>query len=153
MRDIKCPICNSASIKVALKLESPLGGLWDIHECENCAIQFIYPIPSPEELNRFYDQLYQGGSIERTKALTNPTASQKYWQRQWAIIKGLINNKMSGRVLDIGCGGGTFWITLELAGRSMGLNFQKTPERLLSQKKLKPLQHLRMQLFLMSSSM
>jgi SAM-dependent methyltransferase len=108
MSDIKCPICNSANIKVSLKLESPLGGLWDTYECENCAVQFIYPIPSPEELNQFYDQLYQGGGIERTKLLSDPSAWRSYWRRQWKIIRSLIDNKVSGRVLDIGCGGGHF---------------------------------------------
>lgn len=107
MTDIKCPICNSNTIKVALKLESPLGGLWDIYECENCAIQFIYPIPSSEELNQFYDQYYRE-NVERTKRLANPASGRSLHRRQWAIIEGLINNKMSGKVLDIGCGGGHF---------------------------------------------
>ena len=104
----ECHICNSDSIQVALRLESPLGGLWDIYECRKCSAQFIRPIPSPEELNQFYDQLYRGGSAERTKALTNPAADKRYWQRQWAIIKGLIGNDNGGKVLDIGCGGGHF---------------------------------------------
>ena len=106
MNDKKCNICDSDSIRIALKLESPLGGLWDIYECRTCTAQFIHPIPSPEELNQFYDRLYQGGSEERTKALTNAAVGQRYWQRQWVIIKGLIKNEMGRKVLDIGCGGG-----------------------------------------------
>lgn len=104
----KCNICDSDSIEMAFKLESPLGGLWDIYECRTCAAQFIQPMPSLKDLNQIYDQLYRGGSAERTKALTNPAANQRYWQSQWAIIKGLIRNEIGGKVLDIGCGGGHF---------------------------------------------
>lgn len=152
MSDKKCNICNSDSIQTALKLESPLGGLWDIYECGTCAAQFIHPMPSLKDLNQIYDQLYRGGSAERTKALTNPAADQRYWQRQWAIIKGLIGNEVGGKVLDIGCGGGTFWITRDLAGRSMELNFQRRPEGSPKGKGLQPLRHLKKPLFLMNSS-
>ena len=150
---MKCLICNCQNSRPALRLESPLGGLWDIYECRTCAAQFIHPMPSLKDLNQIYDQLYRGGSAERTKALTNPAAGQRYWQRQWAIIKGLIGNEVGGKILDIGCGGGTSWITLGLAGRSMELNFQRRPEGLPKRKGLQPLRHLKKQLFPRSSSM
>ena len=151
---MRCNICNSQNAKLALiKLKSPLGGLWDIYECRTCTTQFIHPMPSPEELNHFYDQLYRGGSAERTKALTNPAANQRYWQRQWEFIKGLIRNEMNGKVLDMGCGGGTLWIMRDLAGKNMELNFQRRPERLPRGKGLTPLKHLRELVFLKSSSM
>lgn len=137
MGNMKCPICNSNIIKVALKLESPLGGLWDIYECESCAIQFVYPIPSPEELNQFYNQLYQGGSIRRTKALTKTAANQKYWRRQWAIIKGLINNKMSGKVLDIGCGGGHFLDNAGTGWEKYGIELSEDARKVAASKEIK----------------
>jgi len=111
---MKCPICGGEYAAVVLTLESPLGGTWDIYECEVCATRFIYPIPSPEELSQFYDRLYQGGSSSRTKSLIDPSVGQTYWRRQWKIIKSLIGND-SGRVLDFGCGGGHF---LDNAGNS-----------------------------------
>ena len=103
---IKCPICNSDDIKVALKLESPLGGLWDIYACGVCVTQFIHPIPSSEVLHQFYNQSYHE-NIERRKRLTNPAYGRMTYRRQWAIIKGLLNRR-HGKVLDFGCGGGHF---------------------------------------------
>ncbi len=104
---MKCPICTGNNIILFLTIESPLGGTWDIYECKNCTAQFVYPIPSLEKLNEIYEQLYRGGSETRTKTLTDPLTWQGYWQRQWKIIKGLVDKK-EGRVLDIGCGGGHF---------------------------------------------
>jgi len=137
MSKIKCPICDSDSIKVALKVESPLGGLWDIHECKNCGIQFVYPIPSPEELNRFYDQLYQGGSVERTKLLSDPSAWRSYWQRQWKIIRGLIDNKMGGRVLDFGCGGGHFLDNAGSGWEKYGIELSEEARKVATSKGIK----------------
>lgn len=104
---MKCPICTGNHLMLLLTIESPLGGTWDIYECKNCTAQFVYPIPSLEKLNEIYEQLYRGGSETRTKTLTDPLTWQGYWQRQWKIIKGLVDKK-EGRVLDIGCGGGAF---------------------------------------------
>jgi len=147
MSDIKCTICNSESIKVALKLESPLGGLWDIHECENCAIQFTHPIPSQEELSKFYEVLYAGGSSSRPKSLVDPLAGQTYWQRQWKIIKNL-NGNNSGRVLDFGYSGGHF---LDNAGNSwekFGVELSKEAREVAKKKGVKSFKGLRQADFL-----
>ncbi len=104
---MKCPICSSDSIKVVFTLESPLGRVWDIYECLICKTQFIYPMPSQNELNQFYDEFYHGADIAGTKSLKNPSYNRAYWQRQWRIIQGLISLR-SGRVLDFGCGSGNF---------------------------------------------
>lgn len=134
---MRCRICNSQNVKLALKLEPPLGGLWDIYECETCTTQFIYPIPSSEELNQFYDQLYRGGSAERTKALTSPAANQRYWQRQWAIIKGLINNEMGGKVLDMGRGGGHFLDNAGSGWEKYGIELSEEARRVAEGKGIK----------------
>ncbi len=134
---MKCPICTSQKCKTCLKLESPLGGLWDIYECRTCASQFIHPIPSPEELNQFYNQLYRGSSSERTKALINSAADQRYWQRQWAIIKGLISNEMGGKVLDVGCGGGHFLDNAGSGWEKYGIELSEEARRVAEWKGIK----------------
>jgi len=149
---MNCPICNGNRIRLALKAKSFLGEVRDIYECELCDTRFIHPIPLYEELNRLYEQYYKENETA-VKHLANPDENRKYWQRQWSLINRMIDNRKRGKVLDIGCGGGTFYTMLELAGRNMGLNFQKTQERLLPQKGFRLLQHLKMQLFLMVSLM
>ena len=61
-----CHICDRQNTTLTLKLQSPLCGIWDIYECQICTTQFVYPIPSPKERSRFYDQVYRGGSLERS---------------------------------------------------------------------------------------
>jgi len=134
---MRCPICTSQNVKLALKLESPLGGVWDIYECENCAIQFIYPTPSSEELDQFYNQFYWGGSVERTKRLAYPSAWQSYWRRQWKVIKILINNKTCGRVLDFGCGGGHFLDNAGTGWEKYGIELSEEARRVVERRGIK----------------
>jgi SAM-dependent methyltransferase len=111
-QDTKCDICGGDHSVFAPDFKSPLGGQWSIHECEDCGARFVHPIPSNEQIDYFYDALYQGGSASRTDSLDDASVNGAYWRRQWKLIRGLTGNN-EGRVLDFGCGGGHF---LDAAG-------------------------------------
>lgn len=129
---MKCPICGGDNIKVALKLERPAGRLWDINECGRCLTQFIYPVPSPEEIRRRYKQFY----TEQKKCLLNPNYGVLSFPRQWGIIKSLVHKKQ-GRILDFGCAGGHFLDRASPGWEKYGIDISEDARKVAAQKGIK----------------
>lgn len=132
---MKCPICGSDSVGVALKLQLLRGRLWDIHECGKCLTQFIYPIPSPEELSRLYTQYYTEDD-EQIKRLSNPNYGKLSFPRQWGIIESLVNKKQ-GRILDFGCAGGHFLDRVTPNWEKYGVDISEDAREIATQKGIK----------------
>lgn len=87
-------------------------GLFSYRECENCGTLFIDPLPSPETIRTFYPPGYWWEEAPREKSLSYRLASA---YRRWVIrdhmrfLKGLPHlGGYHGRLLDVGCGSGTF---------------------------------------------
>lgn len=100
-----CPICGSRNARLAFQMER-LGKQWDIYGCGYCRTEFVYPVPSSEELNNLYTEHYNESSGEHAR-LMNPNYGRLSFPRQWGIIKKLVKQN-SGNILDYGCGGGHF---------------------------------------------
>lgn len=130
MGNAKCLICNSNYIEAALVLESPLGGLWDIYECQICGTQFIHPMPSQEELGQFYQRSDKRGT------LADPSLARGYWRRQWGIIEKLTGRR-SGNVLDFGCWGGHFLDNARQGWEGYGVELSKKARQIARHKGIK----------------
>ncbi len=103
--EVVCSICDSHNAKLALQIQRD-GKQWDIYRCGYCLTQFVYPVPSKDELKRVYDKYYGGYSIG-LEDLLNPNYGRLSFPRQWGVIRGLVKKK-EGKILDFGCGGGHF---------------------------------------------
>ena len=76
------------------------------YQCLNCGLVYIHPVPSDEELIKYYDAAY----------FTNydpdeERRGKRYRQRlnQYKIdLKHILKYKSSGTVLDFGCGNGKY---------------------------------------------
>ena len=92
-----CPICRS-EIEPQVLCEATLGGdaKYELVECRNCRARYLWPLPSPDQLEKFYRPQYYG--------------SDWYKQLGWgaAFAKAVLRRRAPGRFLDVGCGLGFF---------------------------------------------
>jgi SAM-dependent methyltransferase len=124
-----CPSCKSSSHHVVLTKCRDLvfanPGEWNLSECEQCGLVYTVPPVRPEDVIQYYPPSY---------APYNPTASLRErpfgaWLRKVAMFPYRIRFGSPnwterpfgrGRLLDVGCGGGTF---LEEASRQGWITF------------------------------
>jgi len=90
------------------KLLDSLKG-FDVIECKTCGFAHIVPIPSSDELNKFYKKKYY--EQEGKKNYFDEQKSQLDWwnnifKERCESFEKILNKK--GKILDIGCGPGFF---------------------------------------------
>ena len=103
-----CKVCNAKNIK----LDFIKSGI-KFRKCKECNFVFVYPLPSIETQQKYYDSSYQEGGY------------RLYQESQELRIKlntkrfdDLAEYSLKGNILDIGCGAGFF---LDVASKN-GLN-------------------------------
>jgi len=90
-----CNLCGNKHFRV-LEDDAPFRVL----QCENCSLIFVYPCPDQGELVEHYNDNYYAewiGAQERRRI--------RMWSRR---LEKLERFRHKGRLLDIGCGEGTF---------------------------------------------
>ncbi len=95
--DQTCPICHGHSEPKKLG-EATLGDdtVFDLVECSGCGTRYLWPLPSAEELRKFYEPQYYGGDWYKQRGLGRALAQLELAKRD------------AGNFLDIGCGLGFF---------------------------------------------
>ena len=99
---IICNLCGQKDFKV-IEEEAP----YKVLQCESCSLIFVYPFPGRTELEEHYDKSYYGEWLDEQK-----TPRITMWNRR---LKRLERFRSGGKLLDVGCGEGTF---LQLARQS-----------------------------------
>ena len=99
-----CPLCNHAESKELFLVDN-----FSYHECSNCESVYTKPFPKDQVINELYTQgnygKYQDKLVKSGKQIRKGTLDE----RKFSQISSLINNKTDKiKILDIGCGGGTF---------------------------------------------
>ncbi len=92
LRTVDCPLCQGTS---ARHLVTQRG--WEVVRCTACGLVFVWPQPTPEEL----DALYSGGAYH---AAIDEAERRRYFARRLRQIEELAPRR--GRVLDVGCSKG-----------------------------------------------
>jgi SAM-dependent methyltransferase len=107
-----CPVCGSKKWAVYYKI-----GEWDIGECSSCGFARIDPLPlkgtRPEQ---YCEGMVRERNIKKRSMLRNLAKSVKYFFRDLTSRNksGIFYAKLckhlypQARILDIGCGDGTF---------------------------------------------
>ncbi|RKY92666.1 hypothetical protein DRQ15_01710 [candidate division KSB1 bacterium] len=106
MKSIICPFCENTDFISVCRIN--LGGLSEreVVRCTNCRLAFVNPLPTEDELQRFYVQQYFLSDDPRW-GFCNYFANRKSQYLQGRIIARRLRRwKPHGRVLDVGCATG-----------------------------------------------
>jgi 2-polyprenyl-3-methyl-5-hydroxy-6-metoxy-1,4-benzoquinol methylase len=99
-----CPICASVNINKVKK---------ELSECEECRLQFLSTIQSPEYYTQIYNKGYFNGEVYNNY-LKEEDYRRRVFQSKLKLIKKYI--PCEGSVLDIGCGMGFFLMEMQKSG-------------------------------------
>ncbi len=95
-----CPVCNSSSLTRRFCVNG-----FDILQCEGCRFEFAWPIPSEEQLGKFYENSYVCGQEVSRRDFS-----------QISLLNEIGKRKPSGRLLEIGCGKGLLLLEAKKRG-------------------------------------
>jgi len=104
-----CPVCASGSAALRYRITR-----FEILDCRDCGLVYLWPPPGPEEIRAMFSQLYTTGegSVPELRSYYgfcyddepgNPLV-QSY--ERW--LDEVERHRASGRLLDVGCGTGLF---------------------------------------------
>ncbi|OQA01485.1 MAG: Malonyl-(acyl-carrier protein) O-methyltransferase [Bacteroidetes bacterium ADurb.Bin408] len=105
-----CKICNNTTFQKLYDTRDYFlsGELFYIYQCNSCGFKFTYPIPSPDDIGRYYKSSDYVSHSDTNKGL---------FFKVYQFVKSLnIKNKYKlvcayagkGKILDYGCGTGDF---------------------------------------------
>lgn len=122
-----CILCGSESLVIYKDLKDYLygvPGMWDLVKCKNsdCGLVWLMPKPAKENIKNFYTNYYTHEQVEKKK-ITFKKKFDYFLFRFFKIIYSLLRrllfinvdrqkndvmflSKISGKVLEIGCGNG-----------------------------------------------
>ena len=123
---MNCPACSSSKIKILFKIVDrnfqTTEDRFSLCQCKDCKIRFLFPQPVPEDLSRYYPERYWVDPMDAKKGLREKFTeayrravlfNHVRFVRQ--IAKDQKKRKIPLRLLDVGCGDGSFLDTAELA--------------------------------------
>ncbi len=104
MRRSRCPICRGESLRVLEEDAPPHRVL----RCCRCGLVYVDPPPRRDALHRRYGPAYYTEWVT-----TQKRARERLWAERLQIVESLVP---SGRLLDVGCGEGSFLVQAQRRG-------------------------------------
>lgn len=107
MEKIRCILCGVDDYKVILKSKDYRfhlsNNLYHLVECNRCGLTYLNPMPTEEEVSKFYPENYY------TSKNLSDKITRSYSMLMEKMKAAEINKyKNGGRILDLGCGTGDF---------------------------------------------
>ena len=117
MTNPKCHICDTNSFFLLNKDN------FDLYECPNCRLVFVWPQPTQEFLTNNYYSLESGYMSNRAR---QDLSKDKEQDRVKFIFDIFEKNKKNGIMLDVGCGNGQMLYWAEKRGiKGKGIEINK----------------------------
>ncbi|MFQ5847665.1 MAG: class I SAM-dependent methyltransferase [Candidatus Methylomirabilales bacterium] len=91
-----CNLCGGRSAVLLQQAEEP----YRVVRCEQCTLVYVDPLPGQRRLEEHYDESYYHEWIS-----TQKEEREILWRNR---LPEVLRHKKTGRLLDIGCGEGTF---------------------------------------------
>ncbi len=120
--NLKCHICNSKSNFLLNKDD------FDLFECSNCKLVFVYPQPSSDFLAK---ELYSVESGYQSNRARQDLSKDKEQERVSFVFDVFEKGKKGGMILDVGCGNGQmiYWAQKRgFVGKGVEIN-KRTADR------------------------
>lgn len=103
----KCNACGNILESYLPEVRDPLtGDLFTVCKCTRCGL--VHTLPQPEDLRRYYEEQYYGNRHSFTLRYCI--------KRRLGFISAALRLKTGRRLLDIGCGDGSFLLAVRDAG-------------------------------------
>ncbi|GFO60682.1 SAM-dependent methyltransferase [Geomonas silvestris] len=102
----KCNVCGEPLTAHFTEVRDPLTGeMFELKKCPACGLG--HTVPQPEDLGPYYAGYYGGRHGFTLRYCMN---------RRMGFVGRAVAGKTGGRLLDIGCGDGSFLLTAKAAG-------------------------------------
>lgn len=109
-----CPLCGRAEADCVQEAQDPApvggDGLWfAVVQCRHCSLRYTNPRPDAESIGAFYPADYKPHRRPRKMEAARPSSRWGRLSGRSAERRGELPwNGLPGRLLDFGCGGGSF---------------------------------------------
>ncbi len=105
----KCIYCQSSENKAWISFTDIFNDKYQLNHCNDCGIYFLDPKPTADQMAKAYDENYYGVGEKKF----NPTVERVIdWFRQQNAKRFARKLPNHSKVLDIGCGNGSFLVNL-----------------------------------------
>lgn len=115
-----CPTCLSTHIvfQLTIKDHSVSGELFSVWSCENCGLRFTQDVPEQLGIGKYYQSDSYVSHTDTNKGIINKIyhSIRKITIRHKRNMVVSETGKKAGRILDIGCGTGTFLCEMQGSG-------------------------------------
>jgi len=91
-----CALCGAQSYDLFQQADGP----YRVVQCKQCTLVYVDPLPPRTELEQHYDEDYYSEWISSQRV-----PRERLWQNR---LDALLQYNQNGRLLDVGCGDGTF---------------------------------------------
>ncbi len=120
---IPCCICrvDDTTLRYLLPVRDDQRGLfaldeWPVVQCQRCRLLYANPRPSKAALDHFYTfQNAQDQAFVQRWFIENADLQRQTWRRYIRTLRRY-NKSLTGKLLDVGCGAGTFLAEARSAG-------------------------------------
>lgn len=112
-----CLLCGGGNWSPLVEAPEPTpdgAGRWFmVVQCRDCGLCFTNPRPTPESIGQFY-----GAGYGPHQAPDDVSGRTRWWQRwtRWQNLRKCVPLQGEGRLLDFGCGGGSFLLRMRRQG-------------------------------------
>ncbi len=136
---MNCPICRSDNTAFRFTVKDRIfrttPDTFEIHRCRHCGCRFLHPMPESRKIFRYYPAHYWGDIAHHggnpLSSLTEhyrKAALYSHVKRVRAIWKKQTKKGIFVRLLDVGCGDGSFLAACDISP-CLGLDRSKTAVR------------------------
>ncbi|MBI2422252.1 MAG: class I SAM-dependent methyltransferase [Candidatus Hydrogenedentes bacterium] len=100
----RCPQCSAPKTYYALTAHGR-----DIVRCRACGVMVYWPLPTPEELQKIYDEEWESAEGLHCHFYFDPEAEEDNLQKNFRPRLAILESRgFGGVILDVGCSIGTF---------------------------------------------